>query len=507
MKETADMRDFLALPSVVAFASVVLLAGGCARKGSAPPERTEIPFSDAELRYGSSPSRATDITYEPDVLKIDNGSEAVHNVSDDGLTWTFDANAPHAQDVAPGKVLFLTSRAVGRVLGVRRTGADLAVTLGPIAITDLIQKADISTDQPIDMNAMTAYVAPNYPQAPMPEPSGSAPPGWPESVAPRVTSIRMGGNPAGTSSGWTVVHALGRQALGSVFFVPAALAAGPPGSLDVSQFHVEPACCGGLGIKFLYDVNGTRFHGAVVVKVKAPRLKTNLKIDHGLKTATIELLGVAGLTMDLVADDKLGLGGNMKSPVVMVPVDISWPINLHPPFAMVLHQSFSMSTAFTSKNSTIEASGDYSFTGSFKMGWDNGSWGMGAPTSFTTNKSLVDSIIGIMTGPATVRVSYQMKIIVGVGAFGFVTGPYLGYTAGFGVVQQGAVGMPCHGGELSVGMNVGVGYSIPQPITSAINAVLHALNFSPVNGTGGFSHPFAELINKKGSFPGGCLGY
>jgi hypothetical protein len=501
------MRDLLALPSVVAFASVMLLVSGCARKGSAPAPGTEIPFSNAELLYGSSPSRTTDITYEPDVVKIDNGSEAVHNVSADGLTWTFDVNAPHAQDVAPGKVLFLTSRAVGRVLGMKRTGNDLAVTLGPIAITDLIQKADFSTDQPIDMNAMTAYVIPNFPQAPFEEPSGSSSPGWPESVAQTVTSLRIGGDPAGKSGGWTVVHALRRQALGNAFFVPAALAAGPPASLDVSKFHVEPACCGGFGIKFLYDTDGTMIHGEVAVKVKAPRLVVGLKIDHGVKTATIELTGVAGLTMDLVAEDKLGLGGNMKSPVVMVPIDISWPINLHPPFAMVLHQSFSMSTAFTSKNSTIEAHGDYGFTGSFKMGYDNGSWGMSAPTSLTTNKSLVDSIIGIMTGPAAVRVSYQVKIIVGVGAGGFVTGPYLGYTAGYGVVHQGAVGMACHGGELEVGMNVGVGYSIPQPITSAINAILHALNFSPVDGTGGFSHPFAQLIDKKGSFPARCLGY
>src|SRR5579863_8504668 len=129
------MRHILALTSAALFAALVLVMSGCAKSGSSTALSPQLSLSDAESRYGLAPSRSADITLQPDVVTIDNGPDAVHNVSADGLTWTFDANAPHAQDVAPGKVLFLTSRAVGRVLGVQRNGNDLSVTLGQTAIT------------------------------------------------------------------------------------------------------------------------------------------------------------------------------------------------------------------------------------------------------------------------------------------------------------------------------------------------------------------------------------
>jgi len=290
--------------------------------------------------------------------------------------------------------------------------------------------------------------------------------------------------------------------------VPAALAAVPPAPVDISNFHVTPFCCGGIGIKIERNVGGTIIKALVVIRVSSPSLHFNLKISGGtVKTATVQLNGVAGLAVHYEAGDATGLKGNVNTPPVFVPVDISWPINLHPPFAMTLHQSFIVKSAFTSKNSTFLADGDWSFTGSFNMGYDNGSWSVSAPTTFTTNKSLLDSISGIAVGPDAVEVSYQAKIIVGVGAFGFVTGPYLGYTSSFGMLQQGAVGVMCHGADLGIAMNVGIGYSIPQPITKAINAVLNALNFSPVNGTGGISHPLVTLISKKEDFPAHCAGY
>jgi hypothetical protein len=51
----------------------------------------------------------------------------------------------------PGKVFFMTGRAVGRVLDVRKAGADLIVTVGPVTLTEIIRKAHIHiADMPID---------------------------------------------------------------------------------------------------------------------------------------------------------------------------------------------------------------------------------------------------------------------------------------------------------------------------------------------------------------------
>jgi hypothetical protein len=477
------MHRWLIVVATLSLAGAFLTISGCS-KGTAPGSAPPVALSDNEVRYGQNPSRSDpSITFEPDVVTIANGADDVHNVSSDGLTWTFDSNAPHASDVAIGKVLFLTSRAVGRVLGVQHQGNDLAVTLGPIAITDLIKDCDLTSDQPVDLTSMNVYTAPNYPQS------------LASTIAPSSAQV-------------VSVQALRLDALGNAFAMPAlADVVQPPKEIDIHDFHVTPFCCGGIGIKVEYNKNGTIVKALAVIRLNAPSVHFDLKIADGtVQVAQLELRGVGGLRVEFVGGSQMGVHANVHTPPIMVPVELSLPINLHPPFAMAIHQSFLLKTAFTSKNSTSTATGDYSFTGSFKMGYDHGAWGVSAPTSFTTNQNLLDSISGLAIGPEALLITYQMKIIVGVGAFGFATGPYLGYTTSVGIVQQGAVGMPCNGADLGIGMNAGIGYSIPQPITKAINFVLRQLNFQPISSAGGLISKFTPVISKHESFPQNCAG-
>lgn len=53
-------------------------------------------------------------------------------------------------------------------------------------------------------------------------------------------------------------------------------------------------------------------------------------------------------------------------------------------------------------------------------------------------------------------------------------------------------------------MNAGIGYSIPQPVTKAINFVLHQLNFKPIPSVGGLISQFTPMISKHESFPKNC---
>ncbi len=93
------------------------------------------PMSLAEFQYGVSPTLGSDVTYQPDVIVMEHGADAIHGYSSDGLTWLLDASAPHVSELQPGKIMFATGRAVGRILAVTLHGTDVAVTLGPAALT------------------------------------------------------------------------------------------------------------------------------------------------------------------------------------------------------------------------------------------------------------------------------------------------------------------------------------------------------------------------------------
>jgi hypothetical protein len=53
------------------------------------------------------------------VIVVGGGADAIRAQSSNGFIWTIDGHAPHAADLAPGKIFFLTNRAVGRVLDIR----------------------------------------------------------------------------------------------------------------------------------------------------------------------------------------------------------------------------------------------------------------------------------------------------------------------------------------------------------------------------------------------------
>jgi len=333
--------------------SAALFIGCKSRNASSQIGRLRL--SDNELRYGVAPTRNSEVVYQDDVIIVGHGADDVRSVSADGLTWTIDASAAHAEELQPGKIM--------------------------------------------------AYA---------------------------------------------------------------------------------------------------------VLRLQDPALHFNLDIHGGkVTTAELELKGVAGLTMQFEAASTVGVNGNINKRI-SVPVDLSLPIlGLPVPLAVTLHQAFILKTAFSARNSVLRATGDYAMDGSLFMGYHNGSWGAGAPTKFVVRQSLLDSINGVSLGANGLGMAYQGKVIVGIGAFGFVTGPYFGYNVGIGVARGSdaagfPLGMPvCRSANLDVGVAVGIGYSIPQPVTNAINFILRNLNLRAIEGSGGIEHR-ESLINQHAAIPAGC---
>jgi hypothetical protein len=63
----------------------------------------------------------------------------------------------------------------------------------------------------------------------------------------------------------------------------------------------------------------------------------------------------------------------------------------------------------------------------------------------------------------------------------------------------------CKNATISVQMGAGLGYSIPQPVVSAINFILQKLNIGAISGSGG-SETYQTLYKNSESEPNtkGC---
>jgi len=545
------------------------LAGGCKKKEATEQPHYQRPnLSDAEFRYGVAPTRNNKVTYQDDVIIVEHGEKAIHAVSSNGIGVTIDANLPEAQAMQPSKVVFLTNRAVGRILGAQRNGNELSLVLGPVDITEVIKEADLSHDESLDLNSMTAYSAPDFPGAEIEAPKLSgrnvAPgPRVQNAVAVSVISPTGEWSPLGRShyavsdaasqgrsddpSAWTgkdivAVRRLaasypdGRAAssgLASMLQVPSlpnvpsvpglpnagqmpGLPSPPPIPgipqipINIGNFKLTPFCCGGIGIKIVHDTADVKVVAYGVIRLKNPSVHFDLVIKGGkVQKAGVTLAGAAGLTMQFEAGSAVGVNGNINKQIT-VPVDFSIPImGLPVPVAVTFHQSFILKTAFSAKDSTLRATGDYTFAGSLFMGYQGGQWTVGAPTSFTVNQGLLNSIAGASVGVNGLVLAYNGKVIVGIGAFGFATGPYLGYTASIGIsrgsdLAAGPMGLPtCLGATIDIGMSVGIGYIIPQAVTDTINFILRQLNVKEIEREGGLEHR-ENLIHKDEYLPESC---
>ncbi len=73
------------------------------------------PLTQPVLNYGYGAQSAGQMPYQPAVVVVAGGPGTVRSVSSDGMTWTIDAGAGGASDLAVGRIMLMTSQAAGRV--------------------------------------------------------------------------------------------------------------------------------------------------------------------------------------------------------------------------------------------------------------------------------------------------------------------------------------------------------------------------------------------------------
>lgn len=427
--------------------AVAVATAGCGGARSAQPAGPQITLaapsdlSAAERAWGVGPKRGPDVTYQPDVVIIDDGPNAIRGMSANGLEWRLDASAAGASDLKPGRILFATSRAVGRVLGVRRDGSNLAVTLGPVTLTDVVHDMSIAVDQPIDFANAIEYTAPELP--------GTSSPAQPLVVPAAYRNIS---------------------------------------STPLGDFQVTPAVSlAGIGARLTSDAGGVRFVGETTFRLEQPRLSFVLEIANGtLQRCELQLIGAAGLAMQLDGASTVGQKGDIAR-TLHLPTDFSIPLlGQSVPFAVTIRQSFQVKTRFQAPG-VLHAHGDYAVSGGFNVGYRGGRIGVSGPGGFTAAQGLIDSINGASAGPSGLLISHQIRLIVGIGAFGFVTGPYFAMTTAMGVSRHSDLDQlaRCRGDVVNIVVSAGVGYFMPRVVTDGINTVLRALNLGEIANEGG----------------------
>jgi len=478
---------------VVALLGVTACTNQGGRSERPSPQGT---LAAAERLFGVAPKEDSAITYQPDVVIVGGGASSVMSQSNSGLSVLLRADAPHVADLTPGKVVFVTGRIVGRVVGTRKTSGGVEVYMTPVQLTDVVKDAQIQTDTPVDLAASTVYQGQNFDSVPGstsmqdnpgPLPQGAVQEGTvgstgkpidkpvpyePANLAPTSTVqispvhfVAVAANAPSTAP-LPPVPAVATAA------IPAALGF-PGGTATMGGYSMTPVASGGVGVRLAYDKTGTKIAATLLLRLSAPTVHAEIFISHGRITyATMLLRGAAGLHMDFEAGSELGLKGNTKSQVA-VPLDFSIPLGGPLPLALNWRQQFILKTAFSARNSTLSAKADYSFGGGLGFTYRPGHFTVDTPGKITATTDAVDSVDGISVGVNGLVLAYQAKVIIGIGAFGFASGLELGFNASWGITNGSAIGIiKCRQATLTMTGTVGIGWAIPHLVAVVVNTIL-----------------------------------
>lgn len=450
------------LKKLCATALVLLLAGCGGGSGDGPAPAANRPSGvgpgspEAVARYGYGPSKDKSITYQPGVVLIEGGPDAIRAASDDGLVWTIDARAGGASELEPGKVMFAASQAVGRVVKVEQAGNDLKVTLGPVELTDIIRDGRITIDQPISLDGMTFKVI-------------DVPGAW-EDISPDAQAT-----PQGSSS---LLPAGSRYVMD---IPPGGLAQGAPrnqlvdpnkafakvGDWDLTAYKSP----GKIGVNANHGVGGLGLKAGIDVYITVGNLNlyADVPIANGqVGQSTFRLEGVTGVGIDIAAGTAEGLSDN-RQVKMEVPIELSQQIWVGG-FPVTLKQKFRLlvQTAFTAKNGNLSAGGYWKLDG--PLGYDGQT--LLVPT-MTTGKSILESIQGVSVGVNGVVVAAEFRFGAQLGLPVASAGPYAALVASTGLVNGSSLGIvQCRQATLALTIRGGVGISVSTWVSNRLGVLL-----------------------------------
>lgn len=407
-------------------------------------------------RYGYGPSRSGDITYQPDVVLIEGGPDAIRASSEDGLEWAIDARAAGVDELAPRKVMFAASQAAGRVVEVKRSGNVAVVTLAPVELTEIIRDGRITIDQPVSLDGMTFKVV-DLPGAWEDiSPDAQATPQDTSSLLPGGERYVMDLGPGGPAPG----------ALPNQLFDPNKAYA-KVGDWDLMGYKTA----GKIGFTANHGVGGLGLKAGIDVYITVGDLSlfADVPIANGqVGQSVFRLEGVTGIGIDIAAGAAEGLSDN-RQVKMEVPIELSEQIWVGG-FPVTLKQKFRLlvQTAFTAKNGNMSAGGYWRLDG--PLGYDGET--LMTPT-MTTEKSIIESIQGVSVGVNGVVVAAEFRFSAGIGLPVASAGPYAAIVASTGLVNGSSLGIvQCRQATLVLTLRGGVGISVSTWVSNRLGVLL-----------------------------------
>jgi len=441
--------------------------------------------------YGMPPTTDGSITYQPDVIIVDGGAGAVRSVSSDGISWTIDANAGRASELQPGRIMFLTSRAVGRVLAMEQVGDELTVTLGPVDLTDVIRDGRIAARSEIPLDMLTGLAIPGEPAALdyTETPGEEGVEGSAVLALARIPDPTIGRAPSYDAEG----PRLPPPTTGSA----AEMSLGPF-SVELSRSSSDG---GRLGLKAGYAKNGVTIGLDFGAVLQDPVYDVALDIASGrIDSARMRIEGLKQLTVKLDAGSETGLAGNFKARAE-VPFEFSIPIAAPIPLNLSIRQKFIVETAFSARNSTMSATGVFAVEGPIGFDYQGGSLSLLTPT-VTEERSLIDSLQGISVGVNGVVVAYQIKVLAGIGVPLFSAGPFAAMTVGTGMTVGSDLGIvKCRIASLDVVAAGGLGYTFSSGAATLVEKFFQRLGLGEAKLDSEYASVTQTLVQLRRSAP------
>jgi hypothetical protein len=431
---------------------------------------------------------------------VDDGAEAIRSAAPDGLTWTINARAAHAGELAVGKIAFVTGRCVGRVLMTKREGDNLTLVLGPVELTDIFRKLNITISQPVDLTQGINYAPPALPDKTLPLDGDDAiPPDWagiPRAHAPRIENASF--------------------SYPAVFFRPAAYAFAPqnspqtpgilPKAFKLQMQTLTPLNnADGVGMEFGGEKYGLRAAVQAQLRLNQPSLEFSLGINNGQVNATLILHNAAGLK--LAFDSAVDEGGPRNITWYSPAGSISFPVSGPVPLAFDVRQELFLEAQFMSGSSSFSAGGNYDFNADIGFTYQNKQFNLVAPKGLTVRKAIMDNMTGVAIAPRRFAFRHAITVTAGLGGAGFTIGPQLILGTRIEVKEGGDTGIvQCKGATLTMGVKGGVGWTIPRPIAKVVNFFLNLVQVKPIQDHGGIHTDWKYWLNQQVQTGGAICG-
>jgi hypothetical protein len=259
-----------------------------------------------------------------------------------------------------------------------------------------------------------------------------------------------------------------------------------------------------VGVMYDYDKDGLKLRASGKLILGGSGIRFFLDIKNGFKSCGMRMNGNIKVKLHLNASAAKDFKANFHRKL-WLPIDMTVPLGGPVPLALTFNSSLLIETAFSARTSVLNAEGEYELGAGLDVGYWSNAWRMNFSKEVKTNTDIGNTVEGISVGINSVVMGFDVRTMVGIGAFGFNAGVYLAFRFSGTALKAPNIGFPCRQGTIDIMLDTGVGYSIPKWVTDAINIFLSPFTSKRVDQAGTFLRgPTRPLYQHVTQDPPGC---